>query len=146
VQTYTRTIGEQLLYDVHRHTHTDDSSMTTIRRAHTRTTRERLLHDLHTKIDRYRHTHTYIHTTHTDTHTTHTHTHTIQEVANYVVAEVRRATRSGDLRCSRSASCHKQRRTTFMRTQGYGRQKKWRPPLRRLHLRLGLGFCIAQHK
>jgi hypothetical protein len=88
------------------------------------------LHDYYTTctdidIDRYRHTHThthtythtytYTHTTHTHTHT-YTHTHTTQEAANYVAAKVRRAARSDKVRYSRSASCSKKRRTTFMRT------------------------------
>jgi hypothetical protein len=79
-----------------------------------------------TDIDRYRHTHTYTHTIHThNTHTQHTHTphasHNTrsgelsscgstsvqQEVAKYVAIEVRRATRSGELHCSRSTSCNK---------------------------------------
>jgi hypothetical protein len=127
--------------------------------------------DTNTDIDRYTDTHTYIHA-YTHTHTTYTHNtrsgelHCCrsascskkrrsmlqlkcivqQEAANSIAAEVRRAARSGDLRCSRSTSCRKNWRTTFMQTQGHGRQRKWRPPLRRLHLRLGLGFCIAQHK
>jgi hypothetical protein len=33
-----------------------------------------------------------------------------QEAAKYVAAEVRRAARSGELHCSRSASCSKKRR------------------------------------
>jgi hypothetical protein len=106
----------------------------------------------HTHIHTHTHTHTYTYTTHTHihTHTTHTHhthtphTHTTQEAANYVSAEVRRVARSGELHCSTSASCHKQRRTTFMRTQGHGKQRKWRPPLRRLHLRCKVATLEAR--
>jgi hypothetical protein len=47
-----------------------------------------------------------------------------QEAANYIAAEVHRAAGSGELRCSRSASCSKKWRTMFMRTQGYERQRK----------------------
>jgi hypothetical protein len=133
---FSRRTRERLLYDVHRYTHTDNSSTTTVRRAHTRTTREWLLYDYCTTctdidIDRYRqtHIHTYTHISthiHTNTHThIHTaHTHTTQEVANYIAAEVHRAARSGDLRCNRSASCHKQWQTTFIRIQGHGKQRK----------------------
>jgi hypothetical protein len=53
-----------------------------------------------------------------------------QEAANYIAAEVRRAV--------------KKRRTTFMRTEGHGRQRKWRPPLRRLHLRCKVAALEAR--
>jgi hypothetical protein len=36
-----------------------------------------------------------------------------QEAANYVAVKVRCAARSGELRCSRSASCSRKRRTTL---------------------------------
>jgi hypothetical protein len=106
------------------------------------------LHDYYTTctdidIDRYTHTHT--HTTHT--HYTHTHTHTYTH-----------NTRSGELRCSRSASYSKKRQTTlqqkcvvqqeaanYVHADLRSREaKEVKPPLRRLHLRYKVAALEAR--
>jgi hypothetical protein len=100
-------------------------------------TRERLLHDYYTTctdidIDRYTHTHTqhtlYTHNTHTihntthtihtqHTHNTHTHTHTHTYTHTHTIHThthiYTHNTRSGELRCSKSASYSKKRQTTL---------------------------------
>jgi hypothetical protein len=116
---FGRRTKERLLYDMHTHAQLENDYCTTCTDTHTRTTRERLLYNLHTHARLENDYCTMCKDTNIDRYI-YTHTHN---------------TRSGELRCSRSASCSKKRRTTFMRTQGHGRQRKWRPPLRRLHLR-----------
>jgi hypothetical protein len=81
------------------------------------------LHDYYTTctdidIDKYTHTHTYtqhtytIHTHTLYTHNTHTHTHTYTHNTHTLYTHTHN-TRSGELRCSRSASYSKKRQTTL---------------------------------